>query len=103
MAFLISLGSILFLTSILFPDSSYTSPGPSSFSIASSSLISPSSRRTGTCHFMLRHDPFLCAHTVGDLLIVADDGTASLIRIQATNQGSQTITIKVIGRLVQDD
>merc|ERR1719183_569251 len=45
-AFLISLGSVMaLLTSILFPDPSNTSSGPSTFSISSSSLISPSSRK----------------------------------------------------------
>merc|ERR1712086_1091080 len=58
---------------------------------------------TCTSHRMLRHDPLLCAHAVGELLIVADDGNTSLERFQATNQGPKTIAIKVVGWLVQDD
>merc|ERR1719162_2398801 len=56
-----------------------------------------------TSDIALFHNPFLRAHTVGELLVVADDHHTSLESLEATNQCTKAIAIEVVGWLVQDN
>merc|ERR1711933_595361 len=48
------------------------------------------------------HDPLLCGHTVAELLVVRNDQDATLVILDGQHQRTKTLTVQIVGRLVED-
>lgn len=57
----------------------------------------------GRCHLAVHDGPDFLSQVLGELGVVSDDDDTTLELLDGLGQGTERVTVKVVGRLVEDD